>query len=271
MQFEISEDLTPPRTGGLTLTILGSGVAIPQADRNAPGLLLTDEQNNLYFLIDCGSGSTRQVVRSGVHYTQISHLFLSHLHADHAADIPALFQALALDPPPHVLEIFGPPGTLSHCQIIVQKVFPFLENRLSFKVTEVEDGRVVGGTNWQVTCTKVEHFGLAALAYRFEVRDRVVVYSGDTAPCENLKRLAVGADLLVHECSYLNGASHDFLRGHSTPSQIAELVNVCKVGKLCLMHFYPEVARRLDVVLQQVRAQFSGEVILARDLLQITI
>ena len=254
-----------------TLTILGSGVAIPQEDRNAPGLLLTDKIKQLYFLIDCGSGVLRQIVRSGYHYTQVSHLFLSHLHVDHASDVPALFQAKALYPSPHDLKIFGPPGTYSFCDAIVQNLFPYLEGSTDFKVSEVEEGRVVGGSNWEVTCTKVDHFRIEAIAYRFEFGDKAVVYSGDTAPCENLKRLATEANLLVHECSFLDNSPQELLRGHSSPSIVAELAQACRVKKLCLTHFYPETATRKEEILQIVRAKFSGEVLIAHDLLQITL
>ncbi|MFQ6126081.1 MAG: MBL fold metallo-hydrolase [Candidatus Heimdallarchaeota archaeon] len=253
------------------LTILGSGVAIPQEDRNAPGLLLTDKGTQLYFLIDCGSGVLRQIVRSGNHYTQISHLFLSHLHVDHTSDVPALFQAKALYPSPHDLKIFGPQGTYAFCNAIVQNLFPYLEGRTDFKVAEVEEGRIIGGPNWEVTCTKVDHFRIEAVAYRFVIENKAIVYSGDTAPCENLKRLATKADLLVHECSFMDDSPQELLRGHSTPTKVAVLAQACKVKKLCLTHFYPETTNREEEILKIVRAKFNGEVFIAKDLLQITL
>lgn len=253
-----------------TLTILGSGAAIPQEDRNAPGLLLTDKVNKLYFLIDCGSGILRQIIRSGNHFTQVSHLFLSHLHVDHASDVPALFQAKALYPSPHDLKIFGPPGTFIFCDAIVRTVFSHLEGRIAFEVVDIEEGRVVTGPNWEVICTKVNHFEIEAFAYRFEIGNKAVVYSGDTAPCDNLKKLVIEADLLVHECSYMDDSPQELLRGHSTPSQVAELAQACGVKKICLTHFYPETAKREEEILQIVRATFSGEVLIAHDLLQIT-
>ncbi len=271
MRSETSNSPIQFKTSGPIVTILGSGAAIPQTDRNAPGLLLTDRQNKLTYMIDCGSGSTQQVVRTGIPYTQITHLFLSHLHPDHTAELPALLQALALDTPPHVLEIFGPIGTKFFCQTIVQTLFPLLETRVSFNVTEVEEGCIVIGSNWDVMCTQVEHFGLNALAYRFKFNNRIMVYSGDTAPCESLKRLSVNANLLIHECSILDDASEELFEGHSSPSQVAELARDCKVEKLCLTHFYPEVARRTNKILKQVQTEYNGKIILARDLLQIAI
>lgn len=266
----ISTDSDSFRSCNPMLTILGSGVAIPQANRNAPGLLLLENTNQLNFLIDCGSGIPRQIIRSGFHYNQISHLFLSHLHADHGAGVPALFQALALESPPPPLKIYGPLGTTAFCEAIVQTVFSSLEGKITFEVTEVEEGHVAAGQNWEVKCTKVKHFQINAIAYRFEICGKVFVYSGDTAaPCENLKRLATEADLLVHECSHLDDPPLDQLKGHSTPSQVAELAQASKVKKLCLTHFYPEAAKRTKKILRQVRAKFNGEVLIAQDLLQI--
>jgi len=185
--------------------------------------------------------------------------------------VPALFQAKALNPSPHDLKIFGPPGTFAFCDAIVRTVFSHLEGRIAFEVADIEEGRVVTGPNWEVTCTKVDHFRIEAVAYRFEFGDKAVVYSGDTAPCENLKRLATEANLLVHECSFLDDSPQELLRGHSSPSKVAELAQACRVKKLCLTHFYPETAKRKEEILQIVHAKFSGEVLIAHDLLQITL
>jgi ribonuclease BN (tRNA processing enzyme) len=208
-------------------------------------------------------------MRSGTHYTQISHLFLSHLHVDHAAGVPPLFQALALDPSSRPLKIFGPPGTSAFCDAIIKILFPSLEEYVSFEVTEVEEGLVVAGSDWQVICTMAQHFRVKAIAYRFELGEKNCVYSGDTAPCESLRRLATETNLLVHECSFMDNAPEDQLRGHSTPSQVAEIARAGRVKRLCLTHFYPEVARRTREVFQLVRAKFAGEVLIAQDLLQL--
>jgi len=266
-----TEAFIPQRFDDCTLMVLGSGVGIPQANRNASGLLLSEKNRKLCFLIDCGSGIPRQVIRSGTHYTQISHLFLSHLHVDHASGVPSLLQALTLDSSSRHLQIFGPPGTSSFCDTIIKILFPSLEEYVSIEVTEVEEGRVVTGPDWQVNCTMVQHFRVEALAYRFEINNKNFVYSGDTAPCESLKRLASETNLLVHECSFLDNAPEDQLKGHSTPSQVAEIARMCNVKKLCLTHFYPETAKRISEILQLVRNTFNGEILIAHDLLQLNL
>jgi ribonuclease BN (tRNA processing enzyme) len=66
---------------------------------------------------------------------------------------------------------------------------------------------------------------------------RSVVFSGDTGPCESLVELAAGADLLVVECSFPDGAAHP---KHMTPDRVARLARRAAVKKILLHHFYPQ-------------------------------
>lgn len=66
---------------------------------------------------------------------------------------------------------------------------------------------------------------------------RKIVFSGDTKPCESLALAAHGADLLVHEATFLDEeADRAALKGHSTAAQAAEIALSCKVSMLALNH-----------------------------------
>ena len=66
----------------------------------------------------------------------------------------------------------------------------------------VAPGVVHEAGSWKVTAAAVPHSRLLdAWAYRLDTEQGSVAYSGDTAPSDELIRLAQGADLLIHECT----------------------------------------------------------------------
>ncbi|UFJ42979.1 ribonuclease Z [Brevibacillus humidisoli] len=71
-------------------------------------------------------------------------------------------------------------------------------------------------------------------------RGRKLVYSGDTAPCDTVVRLAGGADLLIHEATFAHAHLELAERsGHSTALQAAQIADSAKVHSLILTHFSP--------------------------------
>lgn len=102
---------------------------------------------------------------------------------------------------------------------------------------------------------------------------RKVVYSGDTEPCEAVKELARGADLLIHESTYGYEDKELAARsGHSTAREAAILARSAGVKALCLTHFSPryenEAGTTLADLLAEAREEFP-ETQLAEDFLRL--
>jgi ribonuclease Z len=77
-----------------SLTVLGSGAAIPTSTRNPSGMLLNLKNN--YFLIDCGEGTQIQLRRLKCKFQRISRIFISHLHGDHFFGLIGLISSFHL-------------------------------------------------------------------------------------------------------------------------------------------------------------------------------
>jgi ribonuclease BN (tRNA processing enzyme) len=254
----------------MDVIILGSGTAIPLNDRGSPSIAVVVDGRHILF--DMGPGTLRQLTRAGIDYERVDRIFLSHFHPDHTAD---LIHFIFASRNPTVLRrrrlftVTGPPGTRRLIESL-QAAYP---NWLTLPpdmmgIEELEMGQNVRRDcgSFTVITTPAEHTP-GSLAYRVQDRKgKAMVYSGDTGFCDGVVDLARGADLLILECAFPDGEECD---GHLTPSLAGRMATLAGVGRLLLIHFYPECLQT-DVA-AQCRRTYRGELILGEDLLPIRV
>ncbi|GAB4250518.1 MAG: ribonuclease Z [Thermoleophilia bacterium] len=114
----------------LRLVFLGTAGAVPTIDRGPSGIMVI--RGGERFLIDCGEGTQRQLMRS-VGLGRLDRVFLTHMHGDHYLGLPGLLKTLSLMGREDPLQIFGPPGTIELFQVS-QRIF----GRFSFSLETVE-------------------------------------------------------------------------------------------------------------------------------------
>jgi ribonuclease Z len=91
---------------------------------------------------------------------------------------------------------------------------------------------------------------------------RVFVYSGDTRPCKTLTKLAKGADLLIHEATFLDELKNEAIdRAHSTAVEAATTAKEAGVKKLALSHLSPRHQDRPDLHLKEASAIFPATIL----------
>lgn len=145
-------------------------------------------------------------------------------------------------------------------------------------------GPVMQDGNVTVTATLVDHPPVVpAFAYRFDAPERSIVISGDTRPCENLIKLAHGADVLVHSAMYVPAIDRLVARvpnattlrasilAHQTSAEDAgRIAQAAAVKTLVLSHLVPpddpEVTDQMWI--DAARRYFRGPIIVGRDLLE---
>jgi len=93
----------------IQITFLGTVSGIPSKTRNHPAIIMeysSDTKETLLF--DCGEGTQKQLMLSGISFMQVNKIFISHWHADHFAGLIPLIQTMNLEKRKDELTIFGP-------------------------------------------------------------------------------------------------------------------------------------------------------------------
>lgn len=92
----------------MKVTILGCYAATPRTITNPTSQVL--EISNRLFLIDCAEGTQVQLRKNKVRFSQINHIFISHLHGDHFYGLVGLISTFMLLNRKTDLHIYGPKG-----------------------------------------------------------------------------------------------------------------------------------------------------------------
>jgi ribonuclease BN (tRNA processing enzyme) len=254
--------------------------------------------NDTPFVIDCGMGVSRQLVNAGVPLPSVKYIFISHHHSDHNLEYGNLFYnawAAGLSTPIHS---FGPKGieamTRTYWELNKFDVDTRIEDEgrpdprpLLVAKDIMEDGVVLQTADVKVTAFRTPHPPIVdSFAYKFETPDGVIVFSSDTAYNPKLAEFAKGADVLVHEALYVpavdrlviktkNGATlkKHLMESHTTTEDVGRIAAAAGVKVLVLSHFVPgddpEVTD--EDWISGVRKNFSGKIIVAKDLMQLAL
>jgi len=286
----------PAQEGAKTkLILLGTGGGPrPRATRSQPAQVIL--VNDTPYVVDCGNGVARQLVFAGVPLPKLRHIFITHHHSDHNADYGNLIWLAWAAGLRTRIDAWGPPPLEKMTQLF------FEMNAYDIKTRIADEGRVPlvplvhahersqGGAvmqdeNVKVTAALVHHPPVVpAFGYRFDARDRSIVISGDTAPSDNLMKLAQGADVLVHEALHLAGLDRlvagvpnaatlkqSITSHHTTAEEAGRVAQAAGVKTLVLSHFVPaeDPAVTDQMWIDAARVHFRGSIIVGKDLMEI--
>ena len=251
----------------MKVTLLGTGTSYPDPKRVQSGVLV--EIEDIPILLDVGSGILHRLLQVVDDVTRIHHVFLSHFHIDHCSDFVSLCQTLWLSGFRDQLNVYGPPamdqwwkGVLDTAFSYLKGTFPIVRHKLGI----YDKVKINGAT---VHCAPTCHGDMDSRAYRVDFKGKSIVYSSDTAPCDEIAELAKGVDLLIHECNWLDGEHEKEV--HTSPSELAAIVAQAQPSKVALVHLSPPVAASAESVLRIVKGASDSEVILGHDLMEINV
>ncbi len=135
----------------LSLFFAGTAGSIPSARRGLPALLVRRGADRILF--DCGEGTQRQLVAS-VGLTDVTEVFLTHLHADHWLGLPGLLKTFDLRGRERPLTVHGPRGLRELLVLALRAA-----GRVAFEleVVELETGDVLARDGYRIAPVPVAH------------------------------------------------------------------------------------------------------------------
>ena len=283
-------------TSGTRLILLGTkgGPRVSASGRrNAATLLLI---NGVPYLVDCGYGTTLQLLAAGVPLDTLRYILITHHHSDHTLDFGAIVYNAWATGLPIALDAFGPPGLVAMTDAFFRYMQVDIDTRIADegrpdprKLVVAHEiagpGVVLRNDDVIVRALTVRHPPLKhAYALRFDANDRSVVVSGDTAPSSELADFAKGADVLVHEVMYLprleglirrapnaTRLRAHLLATHTVPEDIGRLATRAGVSTVVLSHLVPgdDPSITDEQWSEGVRKHYKGRIVVGKDLMEI--
>jgi ribonuclease Z len=146
------------------LVFLGTAAAVPSTERGLPALLVA--RGGQTFLIDCGEGTQRQLMRSGHGFRGAQHVLLTHAHLDHVLGLAGLLATFALYRVEGTVEIIGSNETVRFVRrYLAATIGPEFEG--TYRLRTVSPGPVLVRPDWRLDAFAVAHRGTESLGYLF--------------------------------------------------------------------------------------------------------
>lgn len=283
----------PASASSTVLILLGTkgGPRVGGERSNPATLLLID---GVPYVIDCGQGVSRQLVRAGIDLHSLRYVFMTHMHSDHNLEYGGLLYNAWATGLRDKVAVYAPPPLDEMTRAFFESMKFDIDTRIADegkpdlrKLVQTQtidrDGVVLQNGQVKVTAARNVHPPIHhSYALRFDTRDRSIVISGDTNRSDAVVALAKGADVLVHEVMYPPGVDallsrvpnaatlkEHLIASHTSTEDVGRVAAAAGVKRLVLTHFVPgDDPSITDAMwLEGVRKHYAGDVVVGRDLM----
>lgn len=153
------------------IVFLGTSASAPSVHRGLSSLLVQHEE--FRFLIDCGEGTQRQILRAGVGFKRLNQILLTHGHLDHILGLGGLVSTFLRWEIMEEIEIYGTQHTLDRVHdLIFGVVLRGYREKPPVTLHQISPGTFFETDRFTLTAFPVDHRGSSSLGFRFEERSR---------------------------------------------------------------------------------------------------
>lgn len=268
----------------VALQVLGSG-GPEMGDKRASSAYIVWIDGKSKILVDFGGGASLRFEESNAKVEDLDVILLTHLHVDHTADIPALLKSTFFTRASGELPIYGPeakhfmPSTKKFIERLFEDdkgAWQYLGDhldgsaRLQLKAHDVDASRNVKTIykkgDITIKAVSVHHGPIPAVAYRVNVGDKSITFSGDmNGDYHTLETLAKGTDILVAHNAVPKGSRGVAAKLHMTPNIIGQIAQKAQPKRVILSHRMLRTLGREKETRKEIRKYYNGSIRFAND------
>jgi ribonuclease Z len=250
------------------LIFLGTGAALPTAERGNTALAISGPTAGDWLQIDCGGDPYRALLRAKIPADGVRDLLITHAHIDHIGGLPSLIEGLRLGGRHAPLRILALPEVMPIARSLLDlyqyeltlDTWPF-----AIALETLEPGHDLMLAGVTARTARMDH-ALPSVGVRLELPSGPVCYSCDTQPTPALPELGRDVSLLITECTFLRG--HEAAARHSrhlTAVEAGELAVAAHARALALVHLGVGDGWSIEDARAQAAGIFGGTLIIPSD------
>ena len=153
------------------IVFLGTSASAPSVARNLSASMVLYKQHR--FLVDCGEGTQRQLLKSGLGFKRLKRILLTHGHLDHILGLGGLVSTFSRWEAVESLEIYGGRWALDRVQdlifgVVLRGATPLIE----LEFIELSPGVVLEDEDFTLSAFPVTHRGPGCFGFTFEERSK---------------------------------------------------------------------------------------------------
>ncbi len=153
------------------IVFLGTSASAPSVHRGLSSQVVIHDE--FRFLIDCGEGTQRQILQSGLGFKRLNRVLITHGHLDHILGLAGLLSTFMRWETIDKLEIYGGEWALDRIHdLIYSIVLRGARPPMDLQLLKINSGMIFDQDDFTVTAFPVWHRGPDCFGYLFEEKNR---------------------------------------------------------------------------------------------------